>query len=127
LCDYYAEWLDIAYQLAPPQEASFDALLASGDLREIEEQAGAGYERLERFLDGFDNLAAPPEARVWHASVEDTATALQGFFLMLESTAGQGDAHAVATVLDRLQFGLLVEVDQLGRQGESLFRPCLGR
>jgi len=127
LCDYYAEWLDVAYQLAAPQEASFDALLASGDLPEIEEQAGAGYERLETFLDRFANLEPPAEAKVWHASVEETARGLQGFFLLLESAAGERDPDAVATVLDRLQFGLLVEVDQIGRQGELLFRPCLER
>lgn len=127
LCDYYADWLDIAFQLQAPQGDSFDALLASGDLRRIEEEAGAGYERLETFLDRFGDLAPPAEARLWHASVEDTASGLQGFFALLEGAARQRDPDDVAMVLDRLQFGLLVEVDQLGRQGEELFRPCMER
>jgi hypothetical protein len=127
LCDYYAEYQDIALLVAPPQAVNFDALLASGDLPRVEEEARARYDGLDTFLERFGDLVPPLEARAWHASVEDTFKAAQGFFLLLEEAARQRDPEAVGRLLGDPQFGLLVETDQLGRQEQSLFGPCLER
>lgn len=124
LREYYAEVMEVVFQLEPPEQDNFYALLESHDLRRIEEVAGAGYERVSNALKGLALIAPPAEARVWHASVQDTGTVIQGFYLMLEGAARERDANAVAMLLDRLGFGLSVEVDQLGREAESLFRPC---
>ena len=123
LCAYHDEALGIFDQL---QGRGLSRITEYSSPAEVATYGRSGEGLTNELLDSWHRLNPPPEARLWHDSMEEWITTVSGGFATLTVAESRPPDEVTRVVGSYLQVmgGMTYELNQLDMQAQRLFSEC---